>query len=213
MRLTGTQKLLMSLLVVVALFAGGPLASGYALVVASLPIYGAACHLDRIFGRQITPDGYRVFLLGLGCDVDAAIRRIVVASEAGVDPARIIAIYHGAERPESPNELLLIDVVRNSLKDFARSEHRGEDCPPGQYCRIPDLSRGITENLIETYLSSARSQFLAAVDDGADYISWLLRLGAVVQGIVSLVYVMLIFTVGKIATHLIIRFIGKPVTY
>jgi hypothetical protein len=201
------ETLMKSGLIALALLAAGPTLSGYAWALGWLPVYGSACQYNRIFGRAITPDGYRVFLLGYGCDIDAAVRQIVAASEFSrspkdtsepPDPGRIIAIYHGVQRADSSEESLTTDIVQQRLREFAVSTPES-NCSPGEYCGIPDHSSDtIIAHWIGAYLSFGQSHFLDAVDDGADYISWMLRLGPIFQGLTCVLYAIVSLTIVRL---------------
>ena len=195
--LSGLQRLLIWSVAALMLLAFGPAASGYAWAIGWLPAYGAVCHLDKILGSNISPEGYRIFLLDHGCDVDVAIRDIVTTSGSRVDPTRVVAIYHGAQHAESPDELLATDMVQRGFSNFARLEPSDGDCRPGQYCALPDPSHGLIETWVSEYMSSARSQFVSAVDDGADYVAWLTRMGGLVQAAILLLYAMATLLLAK----------------
>ena len=189
MVLSGLQKLLISIATVTALVGFFPGAAGYAWAIAWLPVYGTACHFDKIFGPNVSRDGYRIFLLNRGCDVDAAIREIVTAaSDLSVDPGKIVAIYHGTSRAETPDEYLAIDRVKSGLERNAGSTPSTDNCVGG-YCDIPGPpSEDFITKWASTYFSYVRSQFLYTAKDGADYITSLLRMGPVVQSLMFAVY-------------------------
>ena len=192
------RKLLIWLLGAVVLVGCLPGAAGYAWAIAWLPVYGAVCHPDKVFGSSIGRDGYRIFLLGRGCDVNATIRQIVTASGLDVDPAKIIAIYNGAQRPETADEYLAIDKVRSGLTEFAGAAPRDNECTPDGYCKIPASSdEGFVARFAGAYLSYARSQFRFTTEDGADYITSLLRMGRIAQGILLLCYLAIALVLGK----------------
>jgi len=206
-------------LVAMALLAAGPTVSGYVWALGWLPAYGAMCQYDKVFGSAITPDGYRVFLLGYGCDVGAAIGQIVAAYNASrnpkdasepPDPARIIAIYQGLQRADTPEESLTTDLVQRRLRDFADSQPSTSECQPGAYCGLPDRTGENTiQQWIAGYSSYARSHFLDAVDDGADGISWMLRLGRGYQALVCVLYVVTALAIARLCLTRSIRRRGR----
>jgi hypothetical protein len=202
------ERLMIWLLAALVALAIGPTVVGYGWAIGALPVYGAVCHPGKVFGSNISPDGYRIFLLRRGCDVDAAIREIAAQSAAemglSVDPAKIVAIYHGNARAEQGDEALTMDIVQASLRDFVFSVPGKTDCAPGGNCTNTGQSADLIQGLPDAYRTFARAHFLDALDDGADYISWLLRAGPVVQGLLVLLYAAAIILLGKVAARLII---------
>jgi len=199
MATTAVQKLLIWILAAVVMTAFGPTISGYAWAIGVLPVYGAACHFDKIFGSAISLEGYRIFLLKRGCDVDGAIRDIVTASGLPVDPTKIVAIYHETQRPESSDEYLEMESVRRSLRSFAASAADKNNCLPDENCTVPYISpESSIENTASAYLVDARSRFLDAMNDGADYMSWLLRKGPIVQSALFVFYAIATLAAGKL---------------
>jgi hypothetical protein len=189
MPLSRLQKLLIPVVTVTTLVACFPGTAGYAWAIAWLPVYGTVCHLNKISGPDVSRDGYRVFLLNRGCDVDKAIQQIVTAaSDLSVDPAKIVAIYHGTSRAETADEYLAMDRVESGLREYAGSAPITDNCTGG-YCTIPAPSNeDFVTKWAGEYISYARSQFLYTAKDGADYIASLLRMGPVVQGLVFIAY-------------------------
>jgi len=189
MALSRLQKLLISLATVTALVGFFPGTAGYAWAIAWLPVYGTVCHLNKIFGPDVSRDGYRIFLLNRGCDVDAAIRQIVTAaSDLTVEPGKIVAIYRGTSRAETPDEYLAIDRVESGLREYAGDASNTDNCAGG-YCAIPGpSSEDFLAKWASAYASYARSQFLYTAKDGADYIASLLHMGPVVQGLMFTAY-------------------------
>lgn len=205
-----TQTLLIQIAILVAAIGFFPGAAGYAWAVGWLPVYGVACHVDKVFGPAINPDGYRIYLLGRGCDVDAAIRAILAGSQfaAGqdqVDAARIIAIYHGKQLPEAGNEFLARDLVQQKLREFPTSTSDGNNCTPdNRYCLVPEASdEDFISRWAHAYLTYVDSQFSYTAMDGADYIASLLRMGLIVQAIIALCY----FTASLLAAERIVRYV------
>jgi hypothetical protein len=183
------RKILISVATVTALVSCFPGLAGYAWAITWLPVYGTECHFNKIFGSYVSPDGYRIFLLNRGCDIDKAIQQIVTAaSDLTVDPGKIVAIYHDTSRAETADEYLAIDRVESGLREYAGSASSTDNCVGG-YCTIPGPSN---ENFVikwaSEYVSYARSQFLYTAKDGADYIASLLRMGPVVQGLALIAY-------------------------
>ena len=189
MALSRLQKLSIPAVTLTALVSCFPGTAGYAWAIAWLPVYGTVCHFDKILGPNVSRDGYRIFLLDRGCDVDAAIRQIVAAaSDLSVDPEKIVAIYHGASRAETPDEYLAIDRVESGLREYAGATPSTDNCTGG-YCTIPGPSgEDFVTKWASAYASYARSQFLYTAKDGADYIASLLRMGSVVRGLVLIAY-------------------------
>ena len=189
MPLSRLQKLLVPVVTVTTLVACFPGTAGYAWAIAWLPVYGTVCHLNKIFGPDVSRDGYRIFLLNRGCDVDKAIQQIVTAaSDLSVDPAKIVAIYHGTSRAETADEYLAMDRVESGLREYAGSAPITDNCTGG-YCAIPAPSNeDFVTKWAGEYMSYARSQFLYTAKDGADYIASLLRMGPLVQGLVYIAY-------------------------
>jgi len=189
MLLSGLQKLLLSIATVTALVGFFPGAAGYAWAIAWLPVYGTVCHVNNVFGSDISRDGYRIFLLNRGCNVDTAIRQIVTAaSDLSVEPGKIVAIYHGTSRAETADEYLAIDRVESGLREYAGDALNADNCAGG-YCAIPGpSSEGFLARWASAYASYARSQFLYTAKDGADYVASLLRMGPVVQGFMFIAY-------------------------
>jgi hypothetical protein len=186
------ERLMIGMLAGVIALAAGPTVAGYAYAIAALPVYGAACHPGKVFGSAIGPDGYRIFLLGRGCDVDAAVRAIASQAAAAtgldIDPMKIAAIYRGSERAEEGDESLAIDIVQASLREFKLSVPGKTDCATGGDCTNAGQAADPIAGLPGSYLTFARAHFLDALDDGADYISWLLHLGLAVQILMFLAY-------------------------
>jgi hypothetical protein len=185
----GVQKLLISVATVVVLVSCFPGTAGYAWAIAWLPVYGTVCHVNNVFGSDISRDGYRIFLLNRGCNVKVAIRQIVMAaSDLSVDPEKIVAIYHGTARAETADEYLAIDRVESGLREYAGSAPSTDNCAGG-YCSIPGPSNeDFVTKWTGAYFSYVRSQFLYTTKDGADYIASLLRMGPVVQSLMFIVY-------------------------
>jgi hypothetical protein len=201
MALSKLKKMLIWIAVVVGLVACFPGTVGYAWAMAWLPIYGTICHVDRVFGSSVSPDGYRIFILNRGCDVDAAIRQIVAtATDLSVDPGRIIAIYHGTARANTADEYLAMDLVHSRLHKYAGATPSTANCTP--HCAIPDDSGDDpVAKWVSAYRSYARTQFFYTATDGADYIASVLRMGPIVQSAVFLAYL-------AAAIYLGIRVIG-----
>jgi hypothetical protein len=189
------ERLLIGIICAVALLAAGPTLAGYAQGLAALPVYGAVCGFDKIFGSAAaTPDEYRSFVLDRGCDIDAAIRGIVTGLgpspglEPSVDPQRIVAIYHGSRRAESGDELSAMSTLRSALRAFPTSP-ANDACAASANCAASYFPAGYDlVGLFNAYVAFARAHFLDAVDDGADYIAATLRMGPVGQAIVLIAY-------------------------
>ena len=198
MALSRLQQRLIWIAVAVALVACVPAMAGYAWAIVWLPVYGTVCHVDKVFGSTIDPDGYRVYLLDRGCDIDAAIRQIVEATpNLSVDPSRIVAIQHGTLRADSADEFLAADLLQTKLRRFPDADS-GNGCTPDGYCTIPDSSADDPiRNAPHAYSAYVRSQFLYALDDGADYVTSLLRMGVVVQVVMALCYAAAMLAVVK----------------
>lgn len=200
------RRPLISILVAAVIFGCFPGTVGYARAIAWLPVYGAACHLTNIFGSAIEPDGYRVFLLGRGCDVDAAIREIVAQSGLDVDPAKVVAFYRHTQRPQSADEFLATELVRNSLREPAASYSGNSDCTPDGHCASPEFSEDhFIAKLVRGYLRYARAQFFFTENDGADYIVSILRMGTVMQTIAFLLYAVAVFALGRLVVGFVER--------
>jgi len=182
------KKMLLWIAAVVALVACVPGTAGYAWAITWLPLYGTVCHVDRVFGSAVSRDGYRIFLLDRGCDVDAAIRQIVgSAADLSVNPDRIIAIYHGTARANTADEFLAMQIVRRRLREYTGAAPGADNCTPR--CAISDTSGDdLITKLINGYGSYAQAQFLYTAKDGADYIASILRMGPIAQGAVFLTY-------------------------
>jgi hypothetical protein len=132
-----TQKLIIEIAILMAAIGFFPGAVGYAWALGWLPVYGAVCHFDKIFRPAIDPDGYGIYLVGRGCNVEAAIRNILAASQfaAGqdkVDADRIIDIYHHKKLAVAGNETLAVDMVQQKLREFAASTPSADNCTPGK---------------------------------------------------------------------------------
>jgi hypothetical protein len=186
--LSKLKSVLIWVAAVVGLVASFPGTVGYAWAMAWLPIYGTICHVDKVFGSDVSPDGYRIFILNRGCDVDAAIRQIVAtATDLSVDPGRIIAIYHGTARANTADESLAMDLVHSRLREYAGTRRSADNCTP--HCAIPDDSGDDPiAKWVNAYRSYARTQFFYTATDGADYIASILRVGPIVQSAVFLAY-------------------------
>ena len=129
------RTLLTEIAILIATVVFFPGVTGYAWAIGWLPIYGVVCHFDKVVGPAINPDGYRVYLLDRGCDVDAAIRNILAGSQfsAGrdkVDADRIIGIYHHRQLAETGDESLARDLVQEKLREFATVDTVGTGCAP-----------------------------------------------------------------------------------
>lgn len=200
-----TEGLLIALLCAVALVATGPTVAGYARALAGLPIYGAACGLNKIFGSTAaTPDEYRSFVLGRGCSIDAAIREIATVSGSNVDPGRIISIYHGTLRAESGDELSTMSAVHSALRNFATADAANSACTTAEDCAASALPPGYDlAGMFSAYRTFAQAHFLDAVDDGADYIAGMLRMGPLGQAIVLVVYTVVVLVLTKTVLDLV----------
>ena len=204
------RRLLIEIAILVAAVGFFPGVAGYAWAVGWLPVYGAVCHFDKIFGPAINPDGYRIYLLGRGCDIDAAIRNILAASQfaAGrdrVDADKIVAIYHHKQLPAAGNESLASDFVQQKLGEFATSTPAVNVCAPdNRYCTGPQASdEDFFSKWAHAYLSYVQLQFGYTAIDGADYIASLLRMGVVAQVIIALCYL----SATLLATERIVNYI------
>jgi len=201
-----TRKLLIEIAILIAAVGFFPGITGYAWSVGWLPVYGAVCHFDKIFGSAINPDGYRIYLLDRGCDVDAAIRNILAASQfaAGqdkVDANKIVDIYHGKRLAAPGNEFLAVDLVQRKLREFATSTPESDACTPAnRYCTTPKTSdEDFLTTWVHAYLSYVQLQFRYTVMDGADYLASLLRMGLIAQVIMTFCYLAAtLFVAGSI---------------
>jgi hypothetical protein len=205
------RTLLMGIAIFIAAVGFFPGVTGYAWAIGWLPIYGLVCHFDKVVGPAINPDGYRVYLLDRGCDVDAAIRNILAGSQfaAGqdkVDADRIIGIYHHRQVAETGDESLARDLVQEKLSEYATSAPVGTGCAPDdRYCSLADAAGdNFMSEWVHAYLSYVQSQFRYTVIDAADYITSLLAMGLIAQVIIGLCYLaaMLFFT-GRIVRYVI----------
>jgi hypothetical protein len=195
------------LVVVVGFFPG---VAGYGWAIGWLPIYGAVCHFDKVFGSVINPDGFRIYLADRGCDVDAAIRDILATSQfaAGqdkVDADKMVDIYHHKQLAVAASEFLARDLVLQKLREFATSSMGANACTPDdRYCATPEaLDGNFFSRWIRSYIYYVQSQFQYTVMDGADYIASLLRMGPLAQAVIALCYL-----IGSLlATRGIIRYI------
>lgn len=214
---SGAKKILVGMLVFVGILGAGPTAAGYAWAIAWLPIYGTVCNFDKVFGSTITPDGYRIFLLNRGCDLDAAIREIAADLDPGKDPNRLVAIYHGTQRPSSTDELIEMDAVESGLRQFVMPKEV-TDCAVGQdqYCAPAhywndDIVSSLFSIIGHKYDSYSEPKFFDAINDGADRIAAALRMGPIVQGILLLCYSVAGLVVGKLVVDFIMSFIKGSV--
>jgi len=189
------QKRLIEIAILIAAIGFFPGAAGYAWAFGWLPAYGAVCHFDKIFGPAIEPDGYRIYLIGRGCAVNAAIRNILAASQFAtgqdkVDADTIIDIYHHKKLAVAGNETLAVDLVQQELREFATSTPNANNCTPNN--RFCITSAGSDEDFFSrwarAYLSYVQSQFRYTAMDGADYIASLLRMGLIAQVITIFCY-------------------------
>ena len=207
------RTLFIKIAILIAAVGFFPGVTGYAWAIGWLPIYGLVCHFDKVVGPAINPDGYRVYLLDRGCDVDAAIRNILAGSQfaAGqdkVDADRIIGIYHHRQLAEAGDESLARDLVQEKLSEFATSAPVGTGCAPdNRYCTPADASdEDFFSRWVHAYVSYVQSQFRYTVIDGADYITSLLAMGLVAQVIIGLCYLAAILLVtGGIVRYIIRR--------
>lgn len=207
------QTLLIPVVILVAAVGFFPGVAGYAWAIGWLPIYGAVCHFDKVVGSAIDPDGYRIYLLSRGCDIDAAIRSIVADSQfaAGpdkVDADKIVAICHHKQLPAAGDESLASDLVQQKLREFATSTPGGSTCTPdNRYCTAPGASdEEFVSKWAHVYLSYVQSQFRYTVMDGADYISSLLLRGPIAQAIMAFCYLAgLLLAAERIFRHVIRR--------
>jgi hypothetical protein len=183
---------------------------GYVWAIGSLPIYGVVCHFDRVFGPAINPDGFRIYLVDRGCDVDAAIRDILAKSQfaAGqdkVDADRMVDIYHHKQLAVAGNEFLAHDLVVEKLREFATSSSAANACTTDdRYCATPEFLDGnFISRWTHAYIYYVQSQFHYTAIDGADYIGSLLRMGFLGQAVIAFCYL-----IGSLlATAGIIRYI------
>lgn len=199
MRSSRAQKLLVEIAILVAAIGIFPGVAGYAWALGWLPVYGAVCHLNKIYGPAIDPDGYRIYLIGRGCDVDATIRNILAASQfaAGqdkVDADKIIDVYHRKQLAVTGNEFLAVDLVRQKVREFAGTA-AGEEPSDQDF-----ISRWV-----HSYLSYVQSQFRFTAIDGADYMTSLLRIGLIAQLIIALCYLGAVLFAAGYIVHRVIR--------
>jgi len=211
------KTLLIEIAILVAAVGFFPGALGYAWAVGWLPVYSAVCHFDRIFGPAINPDGYRIYLLDRGCDVDAAIRNILAASQfaAGpdkVDANRIVDIYHHKQLAVPGDESLAVDLVRQKLREFASSTPDESSCTrDNRYCVASGASDDdFISSWAHAYLSYVQSQFRYTAIDGADYIASLLAMGLIAQVIIGLCYLAAVFFVTRRIVRYVIRRSSVP---
>lgn len=178
-----------------------PTAAGYAWAIAWLPGYAVVCHIDKVFGPSITADGYRIFLLNRDCDLDTAIEKIAV--ENGMDPGKLVAMYHGTypKSKFSAEDVLELNVLQFSLRKFALPVTQREPCPPGQLCGpwARDIVTDILDNIVGRYGPYAQNSFFGAVNDGADAIANILRQGPIFQALVIAFYLVLAWLLKKLA--------------
>ena len=204
------QKLLIELAILIAAIGFFPGTAGYAWALGWLPVYGAVCHFDKIFGPAIDPDGYRIYLIGRGCAIDAAIRSILAASQfaAGqdkVDADRIVDIYHHKKLAAAGDETLAVDLVQQKLKEFAASTPSANNCTPdNRFCAVSAGSDAdFFSRWARAYLSYVQSQFRYTAMDGADYMASLLRMGLIAQGIIAVCYLIVVL----LAAAQIVRYV------
>jgi hypothetical protein len=195
------------LVVAVGLFPG---VVGYVWAIGWLPIYGVVCHFDKVFGPAINPDGFRIYLVDRGCDVDVAIRAILAKSQfaAGqdkVDADRMVDIYHQKQLPVAGNEFLAHDLVVQKLREFATSSPGANACTTDdRYCATPEASDGnFISRWTDAYIYYVQSQFHYTAIDGADYIASWLRMGLLGQAVIALCYLIC----SLLATGGMIRYI------
>jgi hypothetical protein len=198
------------LVVAVGLFPG---VVGYVWAIGWLPIYGAVCHFDKVFGPAINPDGFRIYLVDRGCDVDAAIRAILAKSQfaAGqdkVDADRMVDIYHHKQLAVAGNEFLAHDVVVQKLREFATSSPSADACTmDDRYCASPEaMSGNFISRWTDAYVYYAQSQFHYTAIDGADYIASWLQMGPLGQAVIALCYLIgSLLAAGGIIRYIIHR--------
>jgi hypothetical protein len=198
------------LVVAVGLFPG---IVGYVWAIGLLPIYGVVCHFDQVFGPAINPDGFRIYLVDRGCDVDAAIRDILAKSQfaAGqdkVDTNRMVDIYHHKQLAVAGNEFLAQGLVRQELREFVTSSPGATACTPDdKYCTTPEaLDQNFISRWTDQYIYYVQSQFHYTLMDGADYIVSLLRMGLLAQAIIAVCYLIgLLLAAGGILRYIIHR--------
>jgi hypothetical protein len=167
-----------------------------------LPIYRVVCHFDKVFWSAIDPDGFRIYLVDRGCDMNGAIPDILAKF---VDADRMVNIYHHKQLAVAGNEFLAKDLVVQKLREFATSSPCANACTPDdRYCATPEaLDENFISRWTHLYIYYARSQFRYTAVDGADYIASLLRMGPLVQASIALCYL-----IGSLlATGSIIRYI------
>ena len=191
----GMSKLFTEIAILIAAVGFFPGIAGYAWAIGWLPVYGTVCHLDKIFGPTISPDGYRIYLLDRGCDVDAAIRNILTASQfaAGqdkVDANKIIEVYHAKRLAVPGNEFLAVELVQKRLREFTTSIPDTNDCTPAnRHCSTRESSgEDFFSAWLHAYFSYVRLQFRYTVIDGSDYLTSLLRMGPIAQVIIAFCY-------------------------
>jgi hypothetical protein len=198
------------LVVVAGLFPG---VVGYVWAIGWLPIYGAVCHFDKVFGPAINPDGFRIYLVDRGCDVDAAIRDILAKSQFGagqdkVDADRMVDIYHHKQLAVAGNEFLAQDLVLQKLREFATSSLGANACSPDdRYCATPEaLDGNFISRWTHSYIYYVESQFHYTAMDGADCIASLLRMGLLAQAVIALCYLIgSLLAIGGIIRYIIDR--------
>jgi len=202
----------MEIAILVAAVAFFPGVAGYAWAIGWLPVYSAVCHFNKVFGHEINPDGYRIYLLDRGCDVDAAIRNVLAGSRFAAGPDKvdadgIVDIYHRRRPAARGDELLALDLVQKKFKEFATSTAGANSCTAdSKYC-VPEAS---DENFIsrwtDAYLSYVQSQFRYTAMDGADYIVSLLQMGLTARVIIALCYLTAtVLVVGRFVSYVIRR--------
>ena len=206
------QRRLIEIAVLVAAAAFFPGVIGYAWAIGWLPVYGAVCHFDKIFGPAIDPDGYRIYLIDRGCDVDAAIRNVLAASQfaAGqdkVDADRIIDIFRHKKLAVAGDETLALDFVQQKLREFAASAPGAGNCAPdNRFCAISAATdEDVFSRWAHAYFSYVQLQFRYTAMDGADYIASLLRMGLVAQGMIAVCYLIAVL----LAAAQIVRYVMR----
>jgi hypothetical protein len=104
---------------VAALLTVAPFVLGFAYSLLGVPAYGLVCgDWQGILKGTISADGYRVFLMNRGCDLDEEIRRILQRDFSTRSDSEMVQIVKGERKWESADEILTADGVRAVLRTF-----------------------------------------------------------------------------------------------
>lgn len=202
-----------------------------------LPVYGGVCGLGEgsggIFSAPVSADGYRVFLLNKGCDLQT-VRRGVVSRYAGTttDSASLLALLDSNEPARTSDQVMILDAVKAELRtwtpiDMCLYEPTRNASPSGTgFPEVEDILRRSLEGIdctyrgtqpyfsddmigrlfgwiAEGYLAHARRNLFSAVNGSVDVLVPLINQSPVIRGGLFLLYALIALVVGNLGAQIV----------